>query len=488
MLLQSKLQLKYWAEAVSTATFLCNLLPKHEDYITPHEIWFKSKPSLSKLRPFGCQAWVKIPKNFISDKFASKAWDGMLLGYENDSSSYWILRTYDQKIIVRKHVIFNEERFPSLTSHCQNNNKIFNTFPGLIQALEREPLEDNSHSVKLIPSDNEYGDSFVVSLEQKPQPIREIGPRHPMPISSDINSKNILPFHRRQPRTNLTKQLCSVPNSFEEAIKSSNKDEWHLAIQKEILNINKLNVWTLRDKMSNDHPITSTWIFKEKQDSSGKVTEYKACLCAHGFLQIAGLDYQNTFAPTGRIFLLQTLISFASINKYKFYQMGVQSAFLNKPLQEEICLQIPLGVEGKTKTHVLHLNNALYGLQQASLAWYKHLSDWLISSGFHCSLANRCVFWRKGEFPIWIYIYVDNLAIFGPNLNYFKKDFDIKELGEAHLLLGIKVTHFHDGFSLDQEHYINELAKKYEINKLMPSNTPLKPHLQLPKLSYKEHE
>ncbi|MBW0473209.1 hypothetical protein O181_012924 [Austropuccinia psidii MF-1] len=449
ILLQSKLPLRFWAEAVSTATFLCNLIPKHENSVTPHEIWFKSKPPLHKLRPFGCQTWVKIPKNFVTNEFASKTWDGILLGYENDVSSYWILRTHDQKIIISKHVIFDEVRFPLLPSHFQNNIKIFNAFPGLIQTSQDKSLndqpKDNFHNIELISSDNEDEDSFVDELEQKPQRIRVIGPRHPTLISSDINSENMLPFHRRQPRMNTTKQICSIPNSFEEAMKSSNKEEWRLEIKK-ILNINKLNVWTLREKTYNDHPITSTWIFKEKRDDSGKTIEYMACLCTHGFHQIAGIDYQNTFAPTGRLSLLRTLISFASVSKYEFHQMDIRSAFLNAPLQEEICLEIPQGVEGNTKTQVLHLNKALYSLKQASLAWNKHLSSWLTSTGFRCSLADPCVFWRTGK---------------------------------AHLLLGLRVSHLHDGFALDQEHYINKLAEKYEINKLTPSNTPLKPHLQL---------
>ncbi|MBW0484240.1 hypothetical protein O181_023955 [Austropuccinia psidii MF-1] len=75
----------------------------------------------------------------------------------------------------------------------------------------------------------------------------------------------------------------------------------------------KLNVWTLRKKLINDHPITSTWVFKEKQDSAGETIEYKAHLCAHGFHQIPGLDYQNTFAPTGRLSSSQTIISVAAI-------------------------------------------------------------------------------------------------------------------------------------------------------------------------------
>ncbi|MBW0487333.1 hypothetical protein O181_027048 [Austropuccinia psidii MF-1] len=64
----------------------------------------------------------------------------------------------------------------------------------------------------------------------------------------------------------------------------------------------------------------------------------------------------------------------------------------------------------------------------------------------------------------------------------------MKDIGKANLLLGIKINHLKGGFSLDQGHYINELANKYEIEKCTPSNTPLKPHLQLSNSSNKEHE
>ncbi|MBW0464974.1 hypothetical protein O181_004689 [Austropuccinia psidii MF-1] len=64
----------------------------------------------------------------------------------------------------------------------------------------------------------------------------------------------------------------------------------------------------------------------------------------------------------------------------------------------------------------------------------------------------------------------------------------MKDLGKANLLLGIKINHLEDGFSLDQEHYIIELAYKYKIKNLIPSNTPLKPHLQHSNSSDKEHE
>ncbi|MBW0482598.1 hypothetical protein O181_022313 [Austropuccinia psidii MF-1] len=468
ILLQSKLPVKYWAEAVSTATFLCNLVKKGNNNTTPYEIWHKSKPPLNKLKPFGCKAWLKIPKHQISNKFGSKAWDGIFLEYENEASSYRMLRTSDQKIVI-----------------------------SLIQDMEKKlpdntDTNENSPSIKTSSSENEDEDIFIDALKQQPQRIKVIGPRHPTLISSKINSKNILPFSRRQPRTNLTNQAYSTPRSFNEAMSGLNKEKWNYSVKKELQNIEKLNVWTLRKKQIDNHPITSTWVFKEKQDSAGKTIEYKARLCAHGFHQIPGLDYQNTFAPTGRLSSLRTLISFAAIQKYQFHQMDVQSAFLNAPLQEKICLEIPQGVVANRDTQVLQLNKALYSLKQASLAWYNHLSKWLITSKFQCSIADPCVFWRKGEFPVWIYIHVDNLAIFGPNLEDFKQEikkvFDMKDLGKANLLLGIKINHLDNGFSIDQEHYIEELADKYKIKDLIPSNTPLKPHLQLSTSSEKEHE
>ncbi|MBW0550562.1 hypothetical protein O181_090277 [Austropuccinia psidii MF-1] len=79
--------------------------------------------------------------------------------------------------------------------------------------------------------------------------------------------------------------------------------------------------------------------------------------------------------------------------------------------------------------------------------------------------------------------YHNDLALFGPNLNPFKeliqKHFEMEDLGQASLLLGISIHQHHNGSSLSQTHYINELAQAFNIHELHPSNTHLKPHLQL---------
>ncbi|MBW0484795.1 hypothetical protein O181_024510 [Austropuccinia psidii MF-1] len=130
--------MKFWAEAVIMATFLCNLVPKHEYQKTPYKIWDKAKTSLHRLKPFGCRAWLKIQTNYIKNKFNPKAWDGIFLGYENEASSFRILRLMDQKIIISRHVVFDEENFPFLSLQKHLTEDIINNFPISTQVIEKE--------------------------------------------------------------------------------------------------------------------------------------------------------------------------------------------------------------------------------------------------------------------------------------------------------------------------------------------------------------
>ncbi|MBW0541851.1 hypothetical protein O181_081566 [Austropuccinia psidii MF-1] len=87
MLNASKLSNSYWAEAVSTATLLSNYTPtpsRHNH--SPHMLWTKLSPRIKKLRIFGCQACIMTPKEHREWKLGPSGAEGILLGYENDSS------------------------------------------------------------------------------------------------------------------------------------------------------------------------------------------------------------------------------------------------------------------------------------------------------------------------------------------------------------------------------------------------------------------
>ncbi|MBW0490794.1 hypothetical protein O181_030509 [Austropuccinia psidii MF-1] len=205
-----------------------------------------------------------------------------------------------------------------------------------------------------LPSDSATeGDVFHDALEELPAwRIRVIGPRHPTLISSEIRTNDILPFSRRVHKTNLTKNTL-VPRNYKTAIESEDKKEWMIEINKEQLNMENLGVWSIEDRKTNDHPITTTWVFKVKKDHNDKVIEHKARLCAQGFHQIEGLDYLSTFSPMGRISSLRLLISHAATHGFHFHQMDVKSAFLNAPLDEDLTLKIPDGINEDENTKVL---------------------------------------------------------------------------------------------------------------------------------------
>jgi hypothetical protein len=62
MLKSSNLSNVFWAEAVSTATYIQNRLPTNALHKkTPYEAWHGSNPSVNGLRIFGCLAYAHIP-------------------------------------------------------------------------------------------------------------------------------------------------------------------------------------------------------------------------------------------------------------------------------------------------------------------------------------------------------------------------------------------------------------------------------------------
>ena len=59
MMSQSDLPLSFWGYALETAAFTLNRVPSKSVDKTPYEIWTVKTPSLSFLKIWGCEAFVK---------------------------------------------------------------------------------------------------------------------------------------------------------------------------------------------------------------------------------------------------------------------------------------------------------------------------------------------------------------------------------------------------------------------------------------------
>ena len=92
--------------------------------------------------------------------------------------------------------------------------------------------------------------------------------------------------------------------SYAEAIKSVDAKQWNDTCQYEIDTLHKNDTWELVDLPPGQKSIKSKWVFKLKADG-----HYCACLVAKGFMQIPGIDYNETFSPIAHFESLRLLLS-----------------------------------------------------------------------------------------------------------------------------------------------------------------------------------
>ncbi|GJU69093.1 retrovirus-related pol polyprotein from transposon TNT 1-94 [Tanacetum coccineum] len=170
------------------------------------------------------------------------------------------------------------------------------------------------------------------------------------------------------------------PKNIKEAMADS---AWIEAMQEELHQFDRLQVWELVDKPFGKNVIKLKWLWKNKKDEDQTVIRNKARLVAKGYAQEEGIDFEESFAPVARLEAVRIFVAYAAHKSFPIYQMDVKTAFLNGPLKEEVYVAQPDGfVDPDHPDKVYRLRKALYGLKQAPRAWYDELSKFLISKGF----------------------------------------------------------------------------------------------------------
>jgi hypothetical protein len=96
---------------------------------------------------------------------------------------------------------------------------------------------------------------------------------------------------------------------------------------------------------------------------------------------------------------------------------------------------------------VCMLLKSLYGLKQAPKQWHEKFDRTLTSVGFVVNEADKCVYYRYGGGEgVILCLYVDDILILGTSLDVIKEtkyflsnNFEMKDLGEADVILNIKL-------------------------------------------------
>ena len=246
--------------------------------------------------------------------------------------------------------------------------------------------------------------------------------------------------------------------------------------------------WELIELLPKVKPISFKWVFKRKLKLNDTINKYKARLVAKGYKQKHNVDYFDTYSSITRIASIRILFAIASIYKFVVNQMNVKTVFLNGDLEEEIYMgqlkgYVVLGQEHK----VCKLVKSLYGLKQTPKQWHENFDKVMLTHGYVINGADKCIYSKfiNNEGVITC-LYINDLLIFRTSLNvvhdakcFLASNFDIKDLGGANVILGIKIFRDNDCITLSQSHYAEKILKKFEYFDMSLMSTPfdLKVHL-----------
>ncbi|KAA0058506.1 flocculation protein FLO11-like [Cucumis melo var. makuwa] len=250
-------------------------------------------------------------------------------------------------------------------------------------------------------------------------PPTHIAKNHPSSfIIGDVHSGIITRKKERKDYAKMVANVCYTSLLEPTTVSATLFDEhWILAMQEELLQFERNQVWELVPKPPYANIIGTKWIFKNKTDEEGRVIRNKARRVAQGYSQIEGLDFGETFAPVARLEAIRLLLSYACFWRFKLFQMDVKSVFLNGYLSEEVYVAQPKGwiMSTNFERQSMDLNKLLEHASRSDIAFavgvcaryqanprtshlhcakriLKYISDWAACTDDRKNTSGGCLF------------------------------------------------------------------------------------------------
>ena len=532
-----------WPEAVRTAVYILNRCPKRGHDKTPIEAWTGKRPDLSHMRVFGCEAYMHVPVQ-KRRKLDPKARKCVFLGYEEDRKCY---RLYDQvarRIEYSRDVVFDEnvpgyeekKQYVPCTSADSSDSSDEDGGDGAVSVPAdvgggAGDVDSDAGSVGVSADSDVSGSgdgsgSDADLVEEVRQLMREIRGANGrgVPGSTDVRRDAVggsRPVRVRQPsgacwraaQSRLSEEEVdsvsgsgtdgggsdfalaagvaeSEPRSFREAMDSHRAEDWIVACREEYDSLIKNHTWELVELPAGRRALCTKWVFKIKRNQDGSIARFKARLTARGDRQVKGVDFREVFAPVVRRSTIRVLLAIAQWLDLDLDQMDVVAAFLNGDLDEVIYMKQPEGfaVAGMEQLVCL-LRKSIYGLKQASRAWYHELDTFLVGVGFSRCVADPCLYVRRVDGALTIVaVYVDDLIIASNSQGersrlkeLLSARYTMKDLGTLSWCLGMSITRPDTlSIGLDQTLYVKEILRRYGMDECNPASTPAEAGLHLP--------
>nr|GEV40192.1 zinc finger, CCHC-type [Tanacetum cinerariifolium] len=215
------------------------------------------------------------------------------------------------------------------------------------------------------------------------------------------------------------------PKTFDEAMKSQDVAFWKKAINDEIDSIMGNNTWVLAELPPGCKPLGCKCYFKRKLKVDGTIKKFKARLVIQGFKQKSGIDYFDTYAPVARTSTIRLLIAMTSIHNPIIHQMDVKTTFLNGELDDETPKQ-----------------------------WHLKFDEVVLSNGYYLTKITN--------------VYVTNLIkLVDLKKEFLSSRFSMKDMGEADVILGIRIKHESNRVAISESHFIENAVSQLKYSRVI---------------------
>ncbi|GJT10514.1 retrovirus-related pol polyprotein from transposon TNT 1-94 [Tanacetum coccineum] len=251
MLNEQSLPQKVWCNTVDTSTYILNrILIRAILGKTPYELLRGRKPTLDYFRVFGSKCFILNTKDYLT-KFDPKSYEGVFLGYSQNSKAYIILNKHTRKVEESLNVTFDETPPPSKTSPLVDDDL---DEEEVIKVTEKKNLEND------IVDETLEIDEIVSIKDSRNHPLEN--------VIGNLNQRTL-----RSQAQNQSNFFCFIstiePKNVNEAL---GDESWIVAMQEELNQFVANDVWELVPQPRNMTIIGTKWVFRNKLDENGVVS------------------------------------------------------------------------------------------------------------------------------------------------------------------------------------------------------------------------
>nr|GEX52579.1 hypothetical protein [Tanacetum cinerariifolium] len=287
---------------------------------------------------------------FTADKMKEKRDLCILVGYSTQSKGYRVYNKRTRMIVESIHIRFDEIKEVSETS-------VANDTSGIVPQRQKASDYDNSDPV---PQQQDVSSSADANVPSQQELDLLFGPLYDEFFNAGSNPKVTQPTTNIQPTTspstptyqaeqehllddeftnpfctptqevpesslhNIDPEMCmfvltmstAEPKNIKEAMADS---IWIEAMQEELHQFDRLQVWELIDKPFSKTFIRLKWLCKSKKDEDQTLIRNKSRLVAKGYAQEEGIDFEESFAPVARLEAVRIFVAYATHKSFPTY-------------------------------------------------------------------------------------------------------------------------------------------------------------------------